>query len=91
MNISELHIDLALELLCPIGITWALIGLMFVTPFHANVSPGMKSMDIYLKQTHLHCFMMHYIIILISLGLSISEILSLSHPLKICHPKDLSF
>ena len=31
---------------CPIGITWALIGLKFVTPFYANVSPGIKSMDI---------------------------------------------
>ena len=77
VNIFELHTDFALELLCPIGITWALIGLKFVTPFHANVSPGMKSKDIYSKNIHLHCFMMHYIIVLISLGLSISEILSL--------------
>ena len=35
--------------------------------------------------------MMHSIIILISLALSISEIMSLSHPLQICQSKMLSF
>ena len=47
--------------------------------------------DIYLKKTHLHYHIMHYIIILISLALSISEILSLSHPLQICHSNILPF
>ena len=53
-------------------------------------SPEIKPMDRYLKKIHLHYSMMYCIIILISLALSISEILSLSHPLQIFNSKIMS-